>query len=141
MEQPVYLEGTSVFIAGKEYQLISYGVQQARQVHGIMQWASKYGQEIFDAFQSSAELEGMDGLGFLLGILDKLSVDALIDLFPALTGCSEEEAMLYFDAATLIQAGIVVYEQHPTLRRLFDSFFSTSDTEQEEEQESSTTSE
>lgn len=140
-EQTTYVEDFKIVINGEAYPLITTGRKQAIQMQGITKWASKYGADILSDLQSQGEANVEVGLDFLLKMLGHLSADALIDLFQAISGCSKEEAELYFDAAVLIDAGIVVYENHPTVRRLLDRFFSTSDTEQAEQDESSTTSE
>lgn len=140
-EQVTYVEEFNIVINGKEYPLITTGRRQAIQMQGLTRWISMYGAEIFTDLQTMSESEGDSGLEFLVRLLRYLSADAMIDLFQAVSGCTQEEAELYFDAAVLIDAGIVVYENHPTVRRLLDRFFSTSATEQEEQPESSTTSE
>ena len=141
MDTPlVYTQDTSVFIDGTEYPLVTYGRQQAHQAQGLTRWASKYGQQVYDALQTQGNSGNEGGLEFLLKILDLLTEDAMIDLFSALLGCSKETSELYFDTATLIDAGIVVYEKHPTVRKLLDRFFSTSDSESDGQPASSMTS-
>lgn len=141
IENSVFIEGKSAFISGKEYPLINTGRRQASQVARITKWAGKYGQGIYEALQSQNGAGDREaGLGVLLNILSILDTDAMLDLFTALIGCSEEETELFFDAAALVEAGIVVYE-HPTIKRLLDRFFSTSASAQEEQQESSMMSE
>ena len=139
--QVTYVDGFSIVINDKEYALITTGRQQAIQMQGLTRWASRYGAEILADLQQEGNSEEEVGLEFLMKMLGHLSADALIDLFQAVSGCTAEEAELYFDAAVLIDAGIVVYENHPTVRRLLDRFFSTSSSEPDEQQESSTTSE
>jgi hypothetical protein len=141
MEATTYVQDDVLIIEGREYQLVTRGRQQARQVAGLTKWASRYGAGVYDELQSQGTSGEEGGIQFLLNIIGMLNDDALIDLFQALSGCTTEEAELYFDAATLIEAGIVVYEKHPTVRKLLDRFFSTSDSEQGEPDESSTTSE
>ena len=135
------VEDDVLYIGEKAYPLVTSGRQQAIQVQGLTKWASRYGGEIFSELQTVETSTSETGAEFLLKILGMLSADALIDLFQAVSGCTQEEAELHFDAATLVEAGIVVYEKHPTVKKLLDRFFSTSDSEQDEQQESSTTSE
>jgi len=140
-EQVVYVENESIFIDGNEYPLITRGRRQAIQMQGLTRWAAKYGGSIYSELQKQGNSDAEAGVEFLANILTLLTADAMIDLFHAITGCTAEEAELYFDAAVLIEAGIVVYEKHPTVRSLIDRFFSTSDSEQDGQPESSTTSE
>lgn len=136
-----YVKDDMIVINEKEYALVTQGRQQAIQVQGITRWASAYGSEVYEELQKQGGSEDEAGIDFLLNIIGLLTADALVDLFQAVSGCSKEEAELYFDAATLIEAGIVVYEKHPTVRSLLDRFFSTSDSEPVEPEDSSTTSE
>lgn len=140
-EQTTYVEGFNIVIDGEAYPLITSGRRQALQMQGLTKWASLYGSAILSDLQAQGEGDVQVGIDFLLKMLGHLSADALVDLFQAISGCSKEEAELHFDAAVLVDAGIVVYENHPTVRRLLDRFFSTSSTEEEEPEESSTTSE
>lgn len=140
-EETTYVDGFDIVVNGERYGLITSGRQQAIQMQGLTKWAAKYGAGILEDLQEQGSDDDEAGLEFLVKLLGHLSADALIDLFQAISGCTTEEAELYFDAAVLIDAGIVVYENHPTVRRLLDRFFSTSDTEPEEQGESSTTSE
>ena len=142
VENTVYLDDTQVVIGKKRYELVTHGRQQAIQMAGITRWASRYGADIYTSLQNQGSKQQAEGgIQFLLDILGMLDADAMIGLFQAFTGCSVEEAELYFDAAVLIEAGIVVYEKHPTVRNLLNRFFSTSDSEAEDQPESSTTSE
>jgi hypothetical protein len=141
LKNETYVNGFNIIVNGEAYPLITSGRKQAIQVQGITRWASVYGASILSDLQAQGEEDAEQGLDFLVKLLGHLSADAMIDLFQAISGCTQEEAELYFDAAVLIDAGIVVYENHPTVRRLLDRFFSTSDSEQEGQPESSTTSE
>jgi len=136
-----YVDGEILYVNGKPFKLVTQGRAQAVQVQGLVKWASKYGADIFNELQKANNVNSEGGIGFLLGLLEFVTDDALVDLFRALSGCTQEEAELYFDAATLVEAGIVVYEKHPTVRRLLDRFFSTSDSESDDQPESSMTSE
>lgn len=143
IDEVIYLdENHNMVINGKPYALITTGRQQAIQVQGLTKWIARHGSSILTDLQNQEELgESDNGIQFILDLVGQLDADALIDFFQALSGCTTEEAELYFDAAVLIEAVIVVYENHPTVRRLFERFFSTQDSEEEKQPESSTTSE
>lgn len=134
-------ENTTVEVGGKTYQVVKTGRAHAEQVVLLTKWIKKHGVPAATALQQSGLTDkATNNIEFLLGAIDVLTADALIDLFVVATGCSQEEAEIYFDVATLIDAVIAVYQHTPAIQRLLDRFFLVSGTEEKQE-ESSTTSE
>jgi hypothetical protein len=129
----------TVKIGESEYQVIKTGRAQAAQVLQITRWASKHGVKAFKTLQAN-QVDTANGIEFLGMFIDALDVDALIDLFQALTGCTKEEAELYFDISVLLDVLFDVYERQPAVKRVLDRFFSISSSPTVSD-ESSTTSE
>jgi len=119
-----------VLVGEKEYRVIKSGRAQAEQVVAVTRWISRHGTRALKVMQSDGEAMSGSGIEFLGKFVEALDADALIGLFQALTGCSQEEAELYFDIATLVDVAFAVYEGQPSVRRLIDRFFSTPKSEQ-----------
>lgn len=129
-----------VLVGEKEYNVIKRGRAQADQVLKITRWLATYGVRAADKANKNGGLQSDNWASLLAGLIEGLDADALIDLFTALIGCTKKEAEEYFDIATLVDAGIAIYEGQPSVRKLIDRFFSSSKSEEPSE-ELSTTSE
>lgn len=124
-----------ITVAEKEFNLLRTGRDQAEQVIHIGKWLSQYG---LPALQTLADDEGTiqvnSGFELLGAIVDNLSVDALIDLFTLIIGCSTKFANENFDIAILIDAATIMYESQPSFQKVISRFFSpttsTNDTEE-----------
>jgi hypothetical protein len=126
---------STVVIAEQEFGLIRTGREQAEQVIQIGKWLSQYG---LPALQTLADEEGTiqvnSGFELLGALVENLSVDALIDLFTLIIGCSTKFANEHFDIAILIDATTTMYESQPSFQKVISRFFSpttsTNDTEE-----------
>ncbi len=126
---------STVTIAEQEFNLIRTGRDQAEQVIHIGKWLSQYG---LPALQTLADEEGTiqvnSGFELLGALVEHLSVDALIDLFALILGCSTKFANEHFDIAILIDATTIMYESQPSFQKVISRFFSpttsTNDTEE-----------
>lgn len=126
---------STVVIAEQEFSLIRTGREQAEQVIHIGKWLSQYG---LPALQTLADEEGTiqvnSGFELLGALVEHLSVDALIDLFTLIIGCSTKFANEHFDIAILIDATTTMYESQPSFQKVISRFFSpttsTNDTEE-----------
>lgn len=128
-------------VGGKEYQVLKTGRAQAQQVLDLTKWIAKHGVPALEAMSEDGEdIQSENALVFVSALVEHLTVDALIDLFVVMVGCSYEDAEVYFDIATLIDVVIEVYNRQPSLRRLIERFFSEPDIVETQE-ELSTTSE
>lgn len=131
-----------VTVGEKQYQVIKTGRAQASQVIALTKWINRHGVPSIKAIQEKGVLDNAGGnVDFLLGILDVLTEDAVVDLFTVAVGCSPEESEIYFDVATLIDAVAAIYQGQPAIQRLVDRFFSQSVSEVESQPESYTISE
>lgn len=78
-----------VVVGDSEYRVIKTGRAQAEQVLSLTRWLSKHGLKAIREMQGDKDtLEFGNGFEFLTNFLDHLSVDAVIDLFQTLTGCT-----------------------------------------------------
>jgi hypothetical protein len=132
---------SKVVIDGKEFELIKRGRAQAVQVYGLGQWLNRYGSVLVTVFTDKPEDLGItEGIAFFGNILGSIEPDALLGLYEIILGCSANFSEKNFDIADLVDAIVMVYNEHPTIRRLIDRFFST-DSLSEEQVEDSTPSE
>lgn len=117
-----------VTIGDKEYRVIKTGRAQAEQVAHLTRWLSVHGARAIARVQEDANLmgENLSGVESFVRFLGVLDADAIIDLFIVLTGCTKEEAEVYFDIAIMVDVAIEVYNRQTSLRRLLDRFFSQS---------------
>lgn len=123
VKEPSYVE-----VGGKNYLIVKTGRAQAEQVILLTKWIAKHGMPALQKAQTeqrSATTE-VNGVQFIIEIIENLDADALIDLFVAAIGCSKEDAEVYFDIAILIDAVILIYNEQPAIKKLLDRFFSTS---------------
>ncbi len=129
-------------IAGSEFELIKKGRAQAEQLHRLGSWLAVYGADALTILDNKPdENAGASGaLRFMGNLLGNIPVDAMLDLYELVIGCSREFAEENFDVCDLIDAGVAVYQEQSAIRRLVDRFFSTVNLPTEPE-ESSTTSE
>jgi hypothetical protein len=134
-------EKSVIEVAGKKFDVVKKGREQAVQVIDIAKWLKTYGIDSLDELANEeGEVQIDSGVDFISQVIESLSADALIDLYTILLGTSKKFADENFDIAVLVEAGIMVYENQPSFRRLIERFFSTS-TSEETTEESSTTSE
>jgi hypothetical protein len=114
-------------IDGEVFELLKRGRAQAIQIQEIGRWLSKYGSDLMGIIGSMPEnMEDnlSQNLVYLGELLSSLSADAMVDLFRVAIGCTSEFAEEKFDVAILIDAVITIYNEHPTIKRLVDRFFS-----------------
>jgi hypothetical protein len=116
-----------VEVGGKQYPVVKTGRAQAEQVVQVTRWISRHGVKAVEGLQSESGEVSFDSYLSLFGmIIERLTADALIDLFVTLVGCTKAEAEEHFDVATLLDAAFIVYEEQPAVRRLLTRFFSQS---------------
>jgi hypothetical protein len=114
-----------VEVGESKYRVIKMGRAQAEQVLELTRWFSKHGMKAIREVQAeNGNVNTDNGIEFLTTLLEHLTVDAVIDLFQAVTGCTKEEAEVYFDIATLVDVTIAIYEGQPAVKRLIERFFS-----------------
>lgn len=130
------------FLAGDtEFELIKRGRAQAVQIYSLGQWLNHYGKALVDIMTDRPEELGIvEGITFFGQILGSIEPDAMLSLYEIILGCSSGFSEANFDIGELIDAAVLVYNEHPTIRRLVDRFFST-DNLSEEQVEDSTPSE
>jgi hypothetical protein len=109
----------------KEYNLIKVGRPQAQQVIDLARWLSKYGSRIFNEVQSDTGQIKVSELVTKFGAI--LDVDALIEGFIMVTGCTEEEANLEFDIGVFVEAVLEIIENNQSFRKVIERFFSESE--------------
>ena len=121
-------------VAGKKFNVVKTGAEQAAQVVELSKWLSKYGLPVLS---SLADDEGniviSDGFSFIAQVIEQLDVEALLTLYQIILGCDRKFAEKHFDIATLIDAVLMVYEHQPSFRRLLSRFFSIPSSEQSTE--------
>lgn len=120
---------STVVVGEKEYQIVKTGRAQAEQVLGITRWIAQHGVPVINGLRNEQDeivVDESSWLNIFIQILEKLTPDALLDLFQVLVGCSKEDTELYFDVATLIEVALTVYNEQPSVRRLVERFFSES---------------
>lgn len=116
----------TVKVGEKEYVVIKTGRAQAEQVLHVSKWIATHGMAAIEALSADGkDVQSETGIEFLWELINSLTPDALIDMFVAVTGCTKEEAELYFDVGTLVDAAVMIYEKQPSVRRLIERFFST----------------
>ncbi len=135
------MSGVQVEIAGKTFELVKSGREQAEQVVSLGKWMNQYGLPALEGMMNEeGEIVFSGGLDLLQEIIGSLTADALIDLYIVVLGCSKKFADENFDIAVLIDAIVEVYEAQPSLGRVLSRFFSQT-TSIENSEEPSTTSE
>lgn len=128
---------TKITVNGVEFELIKRGRAQAVQVYSLGQWLSRYGGILVSIFtEKPEELDISEGLAFFGNILGSIEPDALLDLYEIAFGCTEEFCEENFDIADLVDAVMMIYNEHPTIRRLVDRFFSTNNSSEEQDEDS-----
>jgi hypothetical protein len=129
-----------IVVASEEFNVVKTGIAQAEQVLAITRWLARYGKPALAAAQDEDGQIQVNGVEGLLTILDKvlevMTAEALVDLFGAVLGASRKFSRENFDIAVLIDAVIMVYEESPSVQRLVQRFFSTSNSENEEDSNS-----
>lgn len=134
-------EKGKVVVAGEEFNVIKTGRDQASQVLAIAKWIKDHGADSLGSMANEeGEIKTEGGASFISNLVEGLTVDALIELYVIVLGCSKKFANEHFDIAVLIESLVLIYEEQPSFRRLFERFFSTSTLESDTE-ESSTKSE
>lgn len=105
--------------------LITVGRAQARQIAHLGRWLSQHGQRVMAVVGSRQDEEPglLNGITFLAELLNSLDEDALLEIFQIILGVDEKFAEKYFDVAVLLDAAILVYQEHPSVRKLLDRFF------------------
>lgn len=116
----------TVLVGEKEYVVVKTGRAQAEQVLNVSKWIATHGMAaVSNMEQGGKDIQSETGLEFLWEVINSLTPDALIDMFIVVTGCTKEEAELYFDISVLVDAVVLIYEKQPAVRRLIERFFST----------------
>jgi hypothetical protein len=128
-----------VTLGTETFQIIKKGYAQAEQVVRIGQWLSKYGFPALSKVAPEGEIVLSNGYDVFSKILDVLDPEALIDLFMIVVGCNHDLAMEHFDIAILIDAGLTVYEEQPSFKRVISRFFSSAPLKEVEKEDSSMT--
>lgn len=117
----------TVFQIGEsKYNVVKKGREQATQVARLGQWLSMYG---VNAYRNADEGNVLNGIELISAVLSALSPDALIELFILVFGCTQDEANEHFDAALLIDGVTAIYEGSPTLMKVVNRFFSSSNSD------------
>lgn len=132
---------TQIEVAGKTFELVKTGREQAEQVVSLGKWMNQYGLPALEGMMNEdGEVVFEGGLDLLQEVIESLTADALIDLFVVILGCTKKFADENFDIAVLIDAVIEVYEAQPSIGKVLSRFFSQT-TSAENSDEPSTTSE
>lgn len=121
------MKSLQIEVSEEVFELLKRGRAQAIQIQEIGKWLAKYGSDLMSIIGSMPEdMEGnlAQNLVYLGELLSSLSADAMIDLFRVALGCTPEFAEENFDVVVLIEAVISIYNEHPTIKRLVDRFFS-----------------
>jgi hypothetical protein len=114
---------TTVVVAGKEYELVKKGLEQAQQVIDFGSWVSEYG---LGPLQDMSEIEGnVSNEQMLSKLFSSLTPDALIELFSVIIGCPKTVSKKEFDIGTLIDGILIVWDNQPGIRSVVQRFFST----------------
>jgi hypothetical protein len=113
-----------VKVGEKEYRIIKTGRAQAEQVAQLTKWIARHGSKVIRGLQESGSLDNVGGMEFIVRFLEALDADALVDLFVVVTGCSSEDAEVYFDVSDLVDVSLTIYQNQPAIGKLLDRFFS-----------------
>jgi len=115
-----------ITVGEKEYELIKTGRDQAEQLVSFGRWLGKH---VFPMFSSISNPDGtvpeMNYQDIFKLIFEGLDVDAVMELFILLVGCTRKEADKHFEIGVLFDSLTVVWENQPGLRRTLERFFST----------------
>jgi hypothetical protein len=115
-----------VEVGGSKYAVVKTGRAQAEQVLQLTRWIANHGIRAVKSIQAEGKkFDASNSMEFISSLLEAMTVDALIDLFIVMIGCSREDAEVYFDIGVLIDVLVEVYEKQPAVRRLVERFFST----------------
>lgn len=115
----------SVTLGTKEYMLFKVGRGQAEQVVSLTKWLAKYGGEFFEAAQDENGNVAFNNIAdIFIKVSTVLTVDALVDLYRLIIGCTPKEADEYFDIAQLIDVATSLFEEQPSFKRVIERFFS-----------------
>lgn len=132
-------ESVNFVVAGKEFDLVKSGRDQAEQVVQLGKWINTYGIPALSSMMNDAgEISFTGGIDLLGDIISALSADALVDLFVVVLGCSKRFANEHFDVSSLIDAITIVYDEQPSISRLLARFFSADSSEESSEEPSTT---
>jgi len=128
-------------VAGKTFELVKVGREQAEQVIQLGKWINEYGIPALSGMMNEeGEISFVSGIDLLGDVIEKLTVDAIIDLFVLVFGCSKTFANKNFDIGVLVEGLTLVYEAQPSIGKVISRFFSAA-TSVENTEEPSTMSE
>lgn len=115
-----------MIVNGVEFTVAQKGKAQAVQIQNILRWLSANAKPVLDRITDE---HGNISVGNWLDIITVLgevvTADSLILLFSAVLGSDTKFAEENFDLEVLV-SGIEELWAHPTYRRVFERFFSTS---------------
>lgn len=114
------MEGDVVSGFGHDFSVIKTGRDQASQALGMTRWLAKYGLK---ALQEDDKLNFEDGMIVLEVLTERLTVDAVIELFAVMLGCTKGFANKHFDISILLSTLVKVYESQPAFREIIARFF------------------
>ncbi len=130
---------TIVEIAGKSFDLVKTGREQAEQVIQLGKWVNTHGVPALQGMMNDeGEISFSSGIDLLGDVLETLRADALVDLYKLLLGCSKTFANKHFDIGILVEALISVYDAQPSIGRVLNRFFSLVSSEETTEEPSTT---
>lgn len=133
---------STIIVAGKEFELVKTGREQAEQVIQLGKWINEHGVPALQSMMNEdGEITFENGFVLLSDVLDKVTVDALIDLFSLALGCSKGFANKNFDVAILIDAIQQIYDSQPSIGKVISRFFSQDISEDITEEPSMTSEE
>jgi hypothetical protein len=126
-------------VAGKSFDLVKTGRDQAEQVIQLGKWVNTYGVPALQGMMNDeGEISFSSAFDLLGDVLETLTADALVDLYVLVLGCSKQFANKHFDIGTLIEALALVYESQPSIGRVLSRFFSLVSSEESTEEPSTT---
>lgn len=129
----------TIEIAGKSFGLVKTGRDQAEQVIQLGKWVNTYGVPALQGMMNDeGEISFSSGFDLLGDVLQTLTVDALVDLYVLILGCSKQFANKHFDIGILVESLALVYESQPSIGRVLSRFFSLVSSEETTEEPSTT---
>ena len=124
-------------VAGKSFDLVKTGRDQAEQVIQLGKWVNLYGVPALQGMMNDeGEISFSGGFDLLGDVLKALTADALVDLYVLILGCSKTFANKHFDIGTLVEAIALVYDSQPSIGRVLSRFFSLVSSEETTEEPS-----
>ncbi len=124
-------------VAGKTFELVKVGREQAEQVIQLGKWINEYGVPALSGMMNEeGEISFTSGFDLLSDIIDKLTADALIDLFVLVFGCPKNFANKNFDIGVLVEGLTLVYDAQPSIGKVISRFFSAVTSEEDTEEPS-----